>query len=398
MTQERPHWAIATYQRHRLIIDALGVVALSAVLALLGFGRSWQTYSVLSGELPAWAPLITVVPAAVFMLTKHRAPWLSLAGAALLFVVDLLTIGGIGPLLVLLDVLWFAAFHASPQGRRRLLWGILLTAVLIAAGAIALGKTDISMAVLLGIQFGVIFATDYWWAVAMAHANELAELHRQRADDATAEAERDRAEAVRQEREVMAKELHDVVAGHVLAMAIRAEAALSTQPETTTDRAALQAVRDAGIDAHAALRTMISVLRRGDGDVLPTPSLADLAGLVDDARRAGLEVEVSATEIAPLPAPLEQAVVRVVREALANCVRHASGAAVSVTLDDHNDNVRVRVLSQGGNAVTVHGYTGSGWGLSMLRERVDMMGGDFTAGPVAQGWAVEAVLPRAVAA
>src|SRR5690606_22228085 len=94
------------------------------------------------------------------------------------------------------------------------------------------------------------------------------------------------------ERESMARELHDAVAGHVMAMAIRAEAALSSAPDEQRDRAALQAVRDAGMDAHAALRSMITVLRSGDGELQPAPRLEDLDGIVSDARRAGLRVRV----------------------------------------------------------------------------------------------------------
>ena len=385
------------YRRYRLVVDAVVVVAASALLAALGFGGSWRSFSVVSGDIAPWAPMLTAIPAAVFMLTKRRAPWLSLIGATIVFAIDLLTFGGIGPLLVLLDVLWLAAYQASARGRRGLLWGIGIASAALAGWAILLGETDLPLALVVGAQFGVIFATDYWWAVAMAQANELTELHRQRADDAAAAAERDRAAAVRHEREVMARELHDVVAGHVLAMAIRAEAALSTPPDADADRAALRAIRDAGIDAHAALRSMISVLRRGDGDALSTPSLADLPGILADARRAGLDVAFTSSAVVPPPAAVEQAIVRVVREALANCARHANGAAVAVALDDGVDGVRVRVVSHGG-APAVSGYASTGWGLSMLRERVTALGGEFRAGPTDRGWVVEAIVPREVVA
>ncbi len=55
------------------------------------------------------------------------------------------------------------------------------------------------------MQFGAIFGTDYWWAVAVSQAHELAELHRQRAEDAAATAARDRVQAVQRERETMAR-------------------------------------------------------------------------------------------------------------------------------------------------------------------------------------------------
>ncbi|MGX1694577.1 sensor histidine kinase [Microbacterium keratanolyticum] len=383
---------------HSPVIDALVVVLVVVLLAALGFGGSWRSFTLLPFEPSPWAVLFTTIPAAVFLMTKRRAPLLSLIGAAAVFSIDLVTVGSVGPLLVLLDVLWLAVFQGSERTRRWLLVAIVATVGVLVVGSLVIGEADLPVALLIGAQFGAIFGTDYWWAVAMAQANELAELHRQRADAATAAADRDRAEAVREERETMARELHDVVAGHVLAMAIRAEAALSTPPAQTADRAALQAVRDAGLDAHAALRTMISVLRHDDGETMPTPSLADLDGIINDARRAGLRVHASLAEMPVMPPALEQAVVRVVREALSNCARHASGADVIVTLSEQDSGVRVRIDSQGGTSITVHGYAGNGWGLSMLRERVSTLGGDFAAGPTAEGWTVEAVIPREVAA
>ncbi|GAA2908072.1 signal transduction histidine kinase [Microbacterium keratanolyticum] len=391
-------WIREAYQRHRLVLDALGVVLFSVLIAALGVGGSWRFMPLAIEGLSSWATLLTVLPAAVFMLTKRRAPLFSLIGASVVFTVDLLTVGGIGPLLVLLDVLWFMAFQASPAVRRRLLWAIVIAVIVIFAGALLMARMPFPVALLTAAQFGAIFGTDYWWAVAMAQANELAELHRQRADAAAEAAERDREEAIREERETMAKELHDVVAGHVLAMAIRAEAALSTAPAQERDRAALQAVRDAGLDAHRALRSMITVLRHGEGDPLSTPRLADLDAIIDDARRSGLQVTAVLEAVTPLSSAAEQTVVRTIREALVNCARHASGAEVDVLLATEDEAVRVRVISRGGTSFTVPGYSGSGWGLSMLKERVGMLGGTLHAGPIARGWSVDAVLPREVAA
>lgn len=191
----------------------------------------------------------------------------------------------------------------------------------------------------------------------------------------------------------MARELHDVVAGHVMAMAIRAEAALSIAPDHSRDREALQAVRDAGLDAHGALRSMITVLRRGDGTLVPTPRWADLGGIVQEAERAGLVVRLVADDVADLGAAREQAVIRIVREALNNCIRHASGAVVQIVIRDDEGGVSVEVRSNGGKASRAAAHADEGWGLQMLRERVAALGGVFTAGPVSGGWSVEGRLP-----
>lgn len=382
------------YRSHRPAADALLIALFALLAAVLGFSGIWSVFSLLPTDLSPWWTLATALPACVLVLTKHRAPMLSLIGATVVFAVDLLTIGGLGPLVVLLDVLWTAAFVASPRTRSRILGSIALATVLLFAAALALSDASIPVAFLVAVQFGAFVGTDYWWAVAVSQANELAELHRRRAEDAAAAAERDRAEAVRRERETMAKELHDVVAGHVMAMAIRAEAALSTVPEQAADRAALRAVRDAGLDAHGALRSMISVLRRGDGELSPTPRLVDLVGVVDDAERAGLVIRFTHAELDAVDTATEQAIVRVVREALANCIRHASGAAVEVVIEEVGAEILVRVVSRGGVAIGSAAYGGGGWGLDMLRERVHALGGVFSAGFVADGWSVEARLPR----
>lgn len=384
------------YRTHRPAADALLIALFSVLGAALGFGGIWGMFSLIPTGTSAWWTLATALPACALVLAKRRFPVVSLAAAAVIFAIDLLTFGGLGPLVVLLDVLWTAAFLASPRARARLLGAIAASVVALFAAAVLVSHAPLPTAFLVAVQFGAFVGTDYWWAVAVSQANELAELHRQRADDAAAVAARDRAEAVRRERETMARELHDVVAGHVLAMAIRAEAALSTAPDEVRDREALHAVRGAGLDAHAALRSLISVLRRGDGELSPTPRLADLQGLVEDAERAGLGIRLSATELSPLSEPVEQAVVSIVREALANCVRHASGAEVDVVVAEDDGGIGVTVRSRGGASLVAAEYAGGGWGLAMLRERVDALGGDFSAGPASGGWTVRARLPMAV--
>ncbi len=381
------------YLAHRRPVDAVLIALLSALAALLGFTGIWSVFSVLPHDTSPWWTLATALPACVLVLTKHRAPWLSLALAAAVFAVDLFTTGGLGPLIVLLDVLWTAAFVASPRGRRGILVAMIVSVAALFVIALVFSHAPPPVALLVAVQFGAFVGTDYWWAVAVSQANELTELHRQRADEAAAAAERDRVEAVLRERETMAKELHDVVAGHVLAMAIRAEAALSSPPDAQGDRAALQAVRDAGLDAHGALRSMIAVLRRGDGELSPTPRIADVTALAEDARRSGLRVRVAADDLGALPGAAEQAVVRVVRESLSNCVRHAGGAEVDVVIGNSDGGVRVRIESHGGTGPAPTVYAGGGWGLSMLAERVDALGGTFAAGPRGGGWLVEALIP-----
>lgn len=105
-------------------------------------------------------------------------------------------------------------------------------------------------------------------------------------------------------------------------------------------------------------------------------------------------VRLVVDDVDDLGAAREQAVIRIVREALNNCVRHASGADVEVGIRGSSAEVRVEVRSRGGVASRAAAHGDEGWGLQMLRERVGALGGVFAAGPVAGGWSVHARIPR----
>ncbi|WP_024805995.1 sensor histidine kinase [Nocardia sp. BMG51109] len=203
------------------------------------------------------------------------------------------------------------------------------------------------------------------------------------------------------ERERLARDLHDTVAHHVSAMAIRAQAGLATAE--TTPGAAVDALRL--IEAEAAstlaeMRTIVRVLRRNrpvdDGD--HTPGIADLASLAAQAG-AGPSVEVEVDgEIADLPPALGTAIYRLAQESVTNAVRHARNATrieVHVTTDDASVRLLVRDDGDGGPARSA----GAGYGLAGMVERAGLLGGTCRAGPNPErGWTVTAVLPRERAA
>lgn len=244
------------------------------------------------------------------------------------------------------------------------------------------------------------------------------ELYRQRAEDATRLAEFDRSGAVRDERERMARELHDIVAGHVTAVAIRSEAALmsggSAPPvdgaaPASREREALRAVRDSSLEAHGALRSMIAVLREGSDGFSAPIGREMVPRLVEEAERSGVRVTLHDGIEGSLCQPSDHALGRVVQEALANSVRHASGGEVEVRLreadrvdgadsvDGAGDVVVVEVSSRGGGSLVVPELRGSGLGLGLLAERVRIVGGEFSAGREGEAWVVRARLPRGTA-
>lgn len=399
--------AVRTWVRaHRGPADALAYAALSMLIAAVGLVGLWSMFSLLPEPVSPWWSLIFALPASALALVRARAPFAALAAGVVLCVADVLTVGGITTFIVVLDLLYAATRVSSPARRRRILVGVGVATALVTASAFAVSR-DLQVTVVVGLQIGALLGTAYWYATAVAQAHELVELHRQRALDAERLAERDRAEAVRREREDMARELHDLVAGHVSAMAIRAEAALSAPgvaegsgsgTSSDADRAALRAVRDSSLEAHRALRSMIAVLRSG-ADALSAPLRRDaLPALVEDARRHGLHVTLDDAIAGDVPAPVDQALARIVQESLANCLRHASGADVAVALDADESDVRVRVDSRGGAPLERPALVGSGWGLELLAERARALGGRLHAGPVPGGWSVQAEIPREVPA
>ncbi|KJL34081.1 sensor histidine kinase [Microbacterium azadirachtae] len=383
----------------RPIVDAVGTALLSVAASAFGFAGLWDLFRVTPSPISPWWALAFALPGCVLIALRDRIPpLLALPVVAALFAGDAATVGGLGSLVVLLDVLWHAVHRATARARR----GVAVALVIVAGGFLVfalLRTSDVRVAMLVTLQIATLLGTDYWWAVAVGRAEEVAALERRRATDAARE-------AVRDERETMARELHDLVAGHVSAMAIRSEAALSTPPDETRDRAALRAVRDASLDAHAALRSMIAVLRDGGDAPAPAPRLADIPELARAAERAGLTVRIAdertderttGGRAGTLPALVDQTAARVVREALANGARHAVGAEVRVRLSNGADRLLIRIDSHGGRGASGPALAGSGTGLAVLAECVRALGGEFSAGPEGDGWSVRAELPRGAA-
>lgn len=377
-----------------LPVQAATYLLLAVVFAGFGIGGMWDVLSVFPEPVSPWWQLVTAVPASALMLVKRRAPRAGLVAAAALFVADLLTLGGITPMLVMLEFLHAVTIGLSPDRRKRVP-AVLVAAVLPLAAAVLMRSGDLRLALLVGITFGALLGFSYWYANSVAQARELVELHRQRAEDAGRLAEFDRTAAVQGERDRMARELHDVVAGYISAVAIRSEASLNLPGEDSPERASLRAVRDASLEAHETLRSMIRVLRSGESEFSLSPGRDRIPELVETARASGVRASLEDGLAGELSTPIDQAVGRIVQEALANAVRHASGAEVAVRISETSGEVRVDVVSNGGSALASPALDGSGMGLEMIAERARALGGELTAGPEGDtAWTVRARLPK----
>ena len=197
------------------------------------------------------------------------------------------------------------------------------------------------------------------------------------------------AEAQRAERNRIAREMHDVLAHRISLLSVHA-GALEFNPEATPEEIARAArvIRESARAAQEELREVIGVLR-ADPELAavepPQPTLDDLQSLVEESRRAGMDVRIAvALQPRALPPTLGRTVYRLVQEALTNVRKHAGDQPVAIVVaGGDRAGLRVSVTNQPavGHAVTRSpgGQVGSGTGLVGLRERVALAGGALEA-------------------
>ena len=204
----------------------------------------------------------------------------------------------------------------------------------------------------------------------------------------------EREQAAEAERLRIARELHDVVAHNVSAMAIQAGAARVAGTDT---REALAGIEQSARDTLTELNRLLGVLRKSpDAPLTPQPSLDDVDGLLRPARDAGLDATLRTTgERHALPAAVELSAYRIVQEAVTNVLKHAGASRVEVTVD-YGATALNLTISDNGNGGTAAGASGetTGHGLIGMRERVDLFGGDLSTGSSSLGgFVVRATLP-----
>ena len=183
-----------------------------------------------------------------------------------------------------------------------------------------------------------------------------------------------RSQAVRTERDRIARELHDVIAHSVSAMVIQAAAArdLVRADPAQTERL-LDQVAGTGRRALTETGKLLHVIRADEDEVelSPLPCLANLGTLVDGFRASGLDVDLQLEgDVDDLPAGVDVSAYRVVQEALTNAQRHGDSAAV-LHLVRGNGALKIKVANQLGH----RSVQGGGLGLLGMAERVSLLGG-----------------------
>jgi signal transduction histidine kinase len=382
-----------------------------AVLAIILFGTtdSWlETQNALHGH--RFGPVVLLFFAflvAAPLLLRTRFPAAAWGAALVALAWTSVAIGPRalssaayvpGALVVYALCLYSVAVRGKP-------WFVASVAVFTVLGAILIDARTSAGALLMAIPL-------LGGAIVRVRRSGRAELAQQ-----TRRLEGER--ALLQERQRIARELHDIVAHHMSVIAIQAEAGprkvADPPPELMESFAD---IRTSALSGLSELRRLLGVLRSGGPDTAPQPGLGELAGLLESARSGGVRVS-SAVSGPPrdLPEGVDLSAYRILQEALSNAMRHAPGSAVRVELAYAPSSVVIKVRNDAGPAGPAasgggpHPGAGASWnglrpgdpagpgagtgqGIIGMRERTAMLGGHLDAAPTDDGgFLVTAVLP-----
>jgi len=273
-------------------------------------------------------------------------------------------------------------------------------------------------------------ATALWALIPVVIVGRAVDKWRQRAGDSQARLDQLQKEheaatvlALARERARIASELHDVVTHNVSVMIVQAGAARQVLTQSPADaRDALLAVESSGRAAMSELRHLLGLLSPAaglgapgldgaaaldgmlgldgtfglDADLRPQPGLGQVTALVARVRAAGLDVDLLTGPLPALPAGQDLAVYRVIQEALTNVIKHAGMAWTTVSLDYREGRIIVEIANAArpSLAAASPAEPGTRRGLLGLRQRVELYGGELSAGPLPDGgWLVRAWLP-----
>ena len=375
----------ALSRRGWVVLAAVAVVmVLSPQIGSEAPGRQ----SALAGSLA----LVTALGQAGALAWRRTRPEAVAAVVLLLYAVSVPLVGLAAPVAAWVAV--WAVGTGLPDWRRALRAVAVATAALV--GVLVIGDLARSGAGGSQLLVGV--------TVVVALAAALVRSERGRLDAA-------RTATAAEERLRIARDLHDLVGHGLSAVAVQsstARLALSAGDEAAA-LTALSGIESSSRSAMREMRQLLGVLAGRDADTggsfAPAPGLGELPALVDNTRSAGVTVTWETdVDTALVPAPTQLCIYRVAQEALTNCVKHAPGSEVAVSLVGDAaagpGSLLLRVTSSAGLAVGTAPGTAdhTGVGVAGIQARVRSAGGTAVVGPTAHGWLVEAWLPLATEA
>jgi signal transduction histidine kinase len=300
------------------------------------------------------------------------------------------------------------SFYAALRSRGRVAGGLYLVTAVVLVGVPGAVATPLAadllryLAIFLSLMVVIPFTAGLWVRTRRQLIDEL------RARNATLAAQ-----ARAQERTRIAREMHDMVAHRVALIVLHAGGLAMRAPDERTAQEA-ELIRTAGREALNELRHLLGLLRESGQAPAAQGLRGNLDELVEQTQRAGVPVELKVEgDTDNLPITLERGVYRLVQEALTNVVKHAPGAGTEVLVRNASGFLEVTIRngpgapsgaeqaaphlmtpSNGGDMTWAEPLPSSGLGLIGLRERTDLLGGQFEAAPLPEGgFQVRARLP-----
>lgn len=343
-------------------------------------------------ELDTWAaaPLAAVIVLTLFLRRKRpfAAPaGLWIAAPAISFIDGSLVTGAVSVYVAGLASAFLLGNLTNVQQSRVGLGLVLLGMVIIVYNA---PDADGGSYVFLPALFGMAWLI----GLVMQQRGARAEAAEERATRLLRDREQATHAAIADERSRIARELHDVLGHSVSVMTIQASAVRRLlKPEQEQEREALLAVEQTGREALAEMRRLVGILRldEGEPDLQPQPGLGELPKLIAQAGELGLDVALRVEgEAVSLPPGVDLTAYRLVQEGLTNVRKHSTASHTEVRLRYDAGAIEVEVLDNGRQ---VQPAEDGGHGLVGMRERVNIYGGEFEAGPTEGGFRLRARLP-----
>jgi signal transduction histidine kinase len=339
-----------------VVVLMAGALAIRRLSPAIGLGIAWvgaiiQLIALQPPDVSNFAIL-----AVLYTTARYGVPWLKWAG---------LISAGAGSVVAALYMTFMVWNTVSP-----------------AAGSFQTGFTFAAWLI------GMLAALGLSWTLGL-----LAKTWREARDAQLAKALAQENVVIEQERNRIARDMHDVVAHSlavVIAQADGARYARATDPEAVD--AALITIASTAREALGDVRGLLGQLRHSQAEG-PQPAIADLSVLIDQLRASGLDVQLEQRgAVHPLPASQQLAVYRITQEALTNALRHGNAATpVFLTLDWLADRVELSIVNQLRGGVLPEPRIGHG--TMGMRERAVLAGGAFSGGIRDANYVVQATIP-----
>jgi len=385
------------------LFDARDTLVRIVLLDLSGVG--YLVFGAQGEHSPTVTQWVLAVVAFAVALVFHGRPLVNLVAqtallAVAISVIDDTTINQVGASWGLLELAMWAR-------RPRTIWlaaGLLAAVDLIDSTGdpfrrVVSGVFGLSVEVGLPLLLGLVIRT----------TRELGRQAEERAAEEQRRRESESRAARADERSAIARELHDVVAHHVASMVLRVGVARHVLPDLDPRVGeVLDDVHGTGTAALEDLRRLVAVLRNPDGvhgdaaltAIEPSALPVALGAAVDRVRQAGVTVEADIDPaVGSLDAVRGLAVLRLTQEALTNVAKHAGTSALArLSVSVIDGAVDWEVSDNGRGSVPAGAPSAGGHGITGMRERVEVLGGQLEAGPTGAGWRVRTVLPASASA